>query len=69
MKGPLPICHFAAVLLSIVPLAIATRSHAAEEHQVERVDWVFGGFRGQYDRRSFSAASKCTRTFVAPATG
>jgi cytochrome c1 len=50
MKGPLPTCHFAAVLLSIVPLAIATRSHAAEEHQVERVNWTFGGFRGQYDR-------------------
>ena len=47
MKGPLPSCRFAAVLLTLVPLAIATRSHAAEEHQVERLDWVFGGFRGQ----------------------
>ena len=50
MKGPLPTCHFAAVLLTIVPLAIPMRSHAAEEHQVERVNWTFGGFRGQYDR-------------------
>jgi len=50
MKGPLPSCRCAAVLLSIVPLAIATSSHAAEEHQVERVNWTFGGFRGQYDR-------------------
>lgn len=49
-----PACRLSAVaLLGLVWLAGAKPVHAAEateEHEAERQEWSFAGFRGQYDR-------------------
>ena len=46
-------CHFAAVLIALVSLVGASPLQAAEgddTHHIERIDWSFAGFGGQYDR-------------------
>lgn len=53
MMRPEPMRHLAALLLALVPLAVPTGVSAEEgslEHVVERQDWPFAGFTGQYDR-------------------
>jgi len=54
MTRPKPTWHVAAVgLLALLSLAGAALTHAEEntaEHAIERQDWSFAGFSGQYDR-------------------
>ncbi len=54
MKRPEPTWYVAAVgllaLLSLAGAALTQAKENGEEHGIERQDWSFAGFSGQYDR-------------------